>query len=56
MELAPDVLPASNDPCWCGSGRKYKRCHKGLEGRIQPGIISPMRSVPSTIARPPYAD
>lgn len=16
-----------NDPCWCGSGRKYKRCH-----------------------------
>ena len=20
--------PKSNDPCWCGSGRKYKRCHK----------------------------
>jgi len=19
---------ASNDPCWCGSGRKYKRCHR----------------------------
>ncbi len=19
---------ANNDPCWCGSGRKYKRCHK----------------------------
>lgn len=19
-----------NDPCWCGSGRKYKKCH-GLE-------------------------
>jgi preprotein translocase subunit SecA len=16
-----------NDPCWCGSGKKYKRCH-----------------------------
>ena len=22
------TLPKSNDPCWCGSGRKYKRCHK----------------------------
>ncbi len=52
----PEVLPASNDPCWCGSGRKYKRCHKGTEGRIQPGIISPMRSVPAHILRPPYAD
>jgi len=19
--------PARNEPCWCGSGRKYKRCH-----------------------------
>ena len=23
----PDV--GRNDPCWCGSGRKYKRCHLG---------------------------
>jgi len=20
-------LPGRNDPCWCGSGQKYKRCH-----------------------------
>jgi methionyl aminopeptidase len=20
-----------NDPCWCGSGKKYKKCHWGLE-------------------------
>jgi preprotein translocase subunit SecA len=20
-------LPGRNDPCWCGSGKKYKRCH-----------------------------
>ncbi|WP_217908963.1 SEC-C metal-binding domain-containing protein [Vreelandella maris] len=20
-----------NDPCWCGSGKKYKRCHKDRE-------------------------
>jgi hypothetical protein len=22
-----------NDPCWCGSGKKYKKCHLGKEGR-----------------------
>jgi len=24
---APEVLPGRNEPCWCGSGAKYKRCH-----------------------------
>jgi uncharacterized protein YchJ len=24
---APAVLPGRNDACWCGSGRKYKKCH-----------------------------
>jgi hypothetical protein len=23
----PAVTPGRNDPCWCGSGRKYKKCH-----------------------------
>ncbi len=23
----PDVTLGRNDPCWCGSGQKYKRCH-----------------------------
>jgi methionyl aminopeptidase len=44
----------SNDPCWCGSGRKYKRCHKGLDGRVLPGRVSPMRLVPDTIAPTDY--
>jgi methionyl aminopeptidase len=46
----------SNDPCWCGSGRKYKRCHRPLEGRVTPGDLSPTRLVPAEIARPSYAD
>jgi hypothetical protein len=26
--------PGRNDPCWCGSGKKYKKCHLDLdEGR-----------------------
>jgi methionyl aminopeptidase len=44
----------SNDPCWCGSGRKYKRCHKLSEGRVLPGRVSPMLPVPSDIEPTPY--
>ena len=54
--VPPSVLPQANDACWCGSGRKYKRCHKGTEGRVMQGAISPMRAVPASIARPSYAD
>ena len=25
----PDTMPTRNAPCWCGSGRRFKRCHKG---------------------------
>src|SRR3954447_25927473 len=53
---APGALPLqANDPCWCGSGRKYKRCHKAAEGRVVAGTVSPMLTVPEHIARPPYA-
>ncbi len=51
----PAVLPQANDTCWCGSGRKYKRCHKPLEGKVLQGVVSPMRAVPERIERPPYA-
>ena len=49
------VLKA-NDPCWCGSGRKFKRCHKAATDRIRPGRLSPTRPVPAEIPRPPYAE
>ena len=46
----------ANDPCWCGSGRKFKRCHKASTDHIRPGQVSPTRPVPAEIPRPPYAD
>jgi methionyl aminopeptidase len=46
----------ANDPCWCGSGRKFKRCHKASTDHIRPGRISPTRPVPPEIPRPPYAE
>ncbi|MGC8511966.1 MAG: type I methionyl aminopeptidase [Acidimicrobiales bacterium] len=44
----------SNDLCWCGSGRKYKRCHKGNEGKVLPGHVSSMLSVPDSIKPTDY--
>ena len=46
----------ANDPCWCGSGRKFKRCHKASTEHIRPGRVGPMRPVPPEIPRPPYAE
>ena len=43
----------SNDTCWCGSGRKYKRCHKGREGRVEEGLVTPMRLVPPELGLAP---
>lgn len=34
-----------NDPCWCGSGRKYKACHQNFDARIQ-GVANQGRPVP----------
>ncbi len=45
-----------NDPCWCGSGKKYKRCHHQPHLLLRPGTISPYRPVPEGIPRPPYAE
>jgi len=25
--IPTQLLPKRNEPCWCGSGNKYKRCH-----------------------------
>jgi methionyl aminopeptidase len=46
----------ANDPCWCGSGRKFKRCHKASTDHIRPGRVSPARPVPADIPRPSYAE
>ena len=27
QESGPLGKPGRNEPCWCGSGNKYKKCH-----------------------------
>ena len=31
VEAIPDL--GRNDPCWCGSGEKYKHCHMESDER-----------------------
>ncbi len=42
----------ANDDCWCGSGKKYKRCHRAE--LLRPGVVGPWRDVPAGIERPDY--
>ena len=41
-----------NDPCWCGSGKKYKSCHMRFDEKIRGyqlgGYIVPDRSIIKT--------
>ncbi|HEX9994569.1 MAG TPA: type I methionyl aminopeptidase [Acidimicrobiales bacterium] len=52
----PDTRLKANDPCWCGSGRKFKRCHRTASERVRPGRVGPRRPVPPDIPRPDYAE
>ena len=29
-----DIVPGRNDLCWCGSGKKYKKCHAAFDQRL----------------------
>ncbi len=28
-------MPGRNDACWCGSGKKYKKCHNAFDERLE---------------------
>ena len=63
----PATPPGPNEHCWCGSGKKYKRCHMAADRgeaspppratpRVAKGRVSPRRAVPPHIPRPDYAE
>jgi hypothetical protein len=35
-----------NDLCWCGSGRKYKKCHLESDEKSRPAQASPQQTTP----------
>ena len=33
-DARPAQPPGRNQPCWCGSGRKYKQCHLAADQEL----------------------
>lgn len=59
IRIGKDVLRfmQRNDPCWCGSGKKYKKCHMDFDARIDEfkfnvlkGQVRPPHSIINTPA------
>ena len=50
------VRLGANDLCWCGSGQKFKRCHRASFEPLRAGRVGPRREVPAGLERPSYAD
>ncbi|MCM1282998.1 MAG: methionyl aminopeptidase [Roseburia sp.] len=53
MQARPPVVKLGrNDPCWCGSGRKYKTCHAAFDDRLtllaSQGHVVPTRDLIKT--------
>ena len=36
-----DATLGRNAPCWCGSGKKYKKCHLGADKKAESERNSP---------------
>lgn len=42
-----------NDPCWCGSGRKYKTCHQGFDQKIEDFRLKGAKVPPHELIKTP---
>ena len=36
----PEIKLGRNEPCWCGSGKKYKHCHQEADERKRSAILA----------------
>ncbi|MCR4408519.1 MAG: preprotein translocase subunit SecA [Anaerolineae bacterium] len=51
----PRELPGRNDPCWCGSGKKYKHCHMNQDQASVQGKVGSTARLPMQTTRPAKA-
>ena len=45
--------PGRNDECWCGSGRKYKKCHLDLDERLEELVAQGLEVLPRSLLKTP---
>ena len=46
-------LPGRNDACWCGSGKKYKKCHMDFDRKIHEYQLSGAEVPPHSLLKTP---
>lgn len=46
-------LPGRNDPCWCGSGKKYKKCHMDFDRKIHQYELAGAEVPPHSLLKTP---
>ena len=45
------ATPGRNDECWCGSGKKYKKCHLDLDERLEDLASQGFEVLPRTLLK-----
>ena len=45
------TTPGRNDECWCGSGAKYKRCHRDLDEKLESLAAQGFELLPRTLLK-----
>ena len=48
----PKKLPGRNDPCWCGSGKKYKHCHMHQDRASDQRAVASATRSPAQVSKP----
>lgn len=44
-------VPGRNDPCWCGSGKKYKRCHAAADEKMEEFVLKGEEVLPRSLLK-----
>ena len=47
------VNPGRNDECWCGSGKKYKKCHRDQDERLEELAAQGFEVLPRSLFKSP---
>ncbi len=52
--MSANSKPRRNDPCWCGSGKKYKHCHmRQDQAEAKEAMAAPALATPAAVAAAP---
>lgn len=53
FQVETEVKLGRNDDCWCGSGKKYKKCHSDFDARLDEYRLKKMLVPPRRIIKNP---